>query len=278
MSETRSSYRLAIVGWPVGSSLSPQLWETMGVRRGLEIEYQRWPVEPEDSEAWEAIWESDLDAFNVTAPYKEAAALRCDRLSPAAERIESVNTVVRGSGSWRGETTDGYGFLRGLEEADVPVTGQRIVLLGTGGAGRAVARAATDSDARVTFVTRAPERLVIGCEDCDCVGWDALDLLELPTIVVNATPLGRQFGDEPPIPYRAWFPSAAAVDLNYDPPLTRFLELAANEGARAINGVGTLVHQAALAAALLIDDDPRAAAVYANDFRTAACKERASRC
>ncbi len=278
MSEAKSSYRLAIVGWPVRSSLSPQLWETMGERRSLEIEYQRWPVEPGDKAAWEAVWESDLDAFNVTAPYKEAAAASCDRLSAAAERIASVNTVIRKSGGWRGETTDGYGFLRSLEEADVPVAGQRIALLGTGGAGRAVARAATDSDARVTFVSRAPERVVIGCEDCDCVGWDALDLLELPTLVVNATPLGRQFGDEPPIPYRAWFPSAAAVDLNYDPSVTRFLELAANEGARAINGVGTLVHQAALAAALLIDADPRAAAVYANDFQTAAHEERASRC
>ncbi len=278
MSEVKSSYRLAIVGWPVRSSLSPELWETMGERRGLEIEYQRWPAEPGDKEAWEAVWDSDLDAFNVTAPYKEVAAGRCDRLSSAAERIASVNTVVRKSSGWRGETTDGYGFLRSLEEADVPVAGQRIALLGTGGAGRAVARAAADSDARVTFVSRAPERAVTGCEDCDRVGWDALDLLESPTIVVNATPLGRQAGDEPPIPYRTWFPSAAAVDLNYDPPVTRFLELAALEGARAMNGVGTLVHQAAMAAALVIDDDPRAAAGYANDFRTAAQKERAHRC
>ncbi len=278
MSETESSYRLAIVGWPVANSLSPELWETMGEGRGLEIEYERWPVEPEDKEAWETIWNSDLDAFNVTAPYKEAAAGRCERLSSAAERIASVNTVIRKSGGWRGETTDGYGFLRSLEEADVPVAGQRIALLGTGGAGRAVARAVADCDARVTFVSRAPERAVAGCEDCGCVGWDALDLLESPTIVVNATPLGRQVGDEPPIPYRTWFPSAVAVDLNYDPPVTRFLELAVNEGARAINGVGTLVHQAALAAALVIDGDPRAAAGYANDFRIAAQKERVPRC
>ena len=278
MSEAKFSYRLAIVGWPVASSLSPELWETMGERRGLKIEYERWPVEPGNQEAWEAIWDSDLDAFNVTAPYKEAAAGRCDRLSSAAERISSVHTVVRKGGGWRGETTDGHGFLRSLEEADVPVAGKRIALLGTGGAGRAVARAASDSGAYVTFVSRAPERAVAGCEDCGCVGWDALDLLELPAIVVNATPLGRQTGDEPPIPYRSWFPSAVAVDLNYDPPVTRFLELATNEGARGINGVGMLVHQAALAAALVIDADPRAAAGYANDFRIAAEKERALRC
>ncbi len=278
MSKAKPSYRLAIVGWPLAGSLSPELWETMGEERGLEIEYERYPVEPGDKEAWEAIWDSDVDAFNVTAPYKEAAAARCDRLSSTAERIASVNTVVRKPGGWRGETTDGYGFLRSLEEADVSVTGQGIALLGTGGAGRAVARATADSGARVTFISRSPERSVAGCEECGCVGWDALDLLESPTIVVNATPLGRQAGDEPPIPYRAWFPNAVAVDLNYDPPVTRFLELATNEGARAINGVGMLVHQAALAAALVIDDEPRAAAGYANDFRTAAQKELAPRC
>ncbi len=69
-----------------------------------------------------------------------------------------------------------------------------------------------------------------------------------------------------------------AVDLNYDPAVTRFLELATNEGAHTINGVGMLVHQAALAAALVIDDDPRAAAGYANDFRSATQAERAPRC
>lgn len=277
MSEAKS-YRLAIVGWPVANSLSPELWETVGEARGLEIEYERWPVEPGDKDAWEAVWGSDLDAFNVTAPYKEAAAGRCDRLSPAAERIESVNTVVRKSGGWRGETTDGYGFMRSLEDADVPLVGQTVALLGTGGAGRAVARACADLGARVTFVSRAPERVVIGCGDCGCVGWDALDLLESPAVVVNATPLGRQAGDEPPVPFRTWFPNAVAVDLNYDPPVTRFLELATNEGARAINGLGMLVHQAALAAALVIDDDPRAAAGYANNFRTAVQKEHAPRC
>jgi shikimate dehydrogenase len=165
VSETKSSYHLAIVGWPVTGSLSPELWETMGEGRGLEIEYERWPVEPGDTEAWEAIWVSDLDAFNVTAPHKEAAVARCDRLSSPAERTASVNTVLRKSGGWRGETTDGYGFLRSLEDADVPLVGQRIALLGTGGAGRAIARAIADAGARVTFVSRAPERAVTGCEE-----------------------------------------------------------------------------------------------------------------
>lgn len=261
--------QLAIVGWPVTGSLSPALWEGMGVRRGFEIEYGLYPVDPEDEGAWDALWASELDGFNVTAPWKERAAARCDHLSPAAARIGAVNTVLRRPAAWEGHTTDGYGFVRSLLEIDQPLRGRSMAVLGTGGAGRAVACAAADVGANVTLVSRSPERSPAGCEELDRIGWGSLGDGGRFDLLVNATPLGGE-GDPPPVPDPAWGPGTMAVDLHYRPPVTPFLRAAHAAGARTLNGLGMLIHQACLAAALLFEGDPSAAESYEVDFGSAA--------
>jgi shikimate dehydrogenase len=268
---TRGPLHLALVGWPVGHSLSPLLWEGVGRRRGLTIEYGRYPVAPGDDAAWDALWASDLHGFNVTAPHKERAAARCDRLSPAAERIGAVNTVVRTEGGWIGHTTDGYGFVRGVLAAGEPLDSRSLAVLGTGGAGRSVARATSDAGANVTLVSRAPHRVPTGCEDLPRIDWEALAGAEAFEIIVNATPIGRgQQGGAPPLPYERVCSGALAVDLNYTPPVTPFLRAARAGGARTLNGLATLVYQACLGAALLLDRDPAAAESYEEDFRSVA--------
>lgn len=268
---TGRRWRLAIVGWPVAHSLSPALWEAMAARRGLTLEYGRYPVEPDDEDAWEAAWASDLDAFNVTAPHKERAAARCRRLDPLARRIDAVNTAIREEEGWAGHTTDGYGFVRALLAVDEPLKGRRMAVVGTGGAGRAVARAAADVGARVTLVSRAPSRPVAGCDDLPRIDAEALVTTDPWDVIVNATPLGRTADDPlPPLPFDRCCPGALAVDLNYDPAVTAFLRAARGGGARTLNGLGMLVHQACLGAALVIDGDPSAAESYEDDFRAAA--------
>ena len=261
---------MALVGWPVGHSLSPLLWEGVGRRRGLTLEYARYPVEPGDEDAWEALWVSDLAGFNVTAPHKERAAERCDALSPAAERIGSVNTVIRTGGRWTGHTTDGYGFVRGVLAASEPLKGRTAAVLGTGGAGRSIARAAADAGAEVTLVSRFPTRVPRGCEDLARIDWEGLADRAFD-VLVNATPIGRgATAGPPPVPYARCCPGALAVDLNYTPPVTSFLRAARAHGARTLNGLATLIYQACLGAALLIDDDPAAAESYEDDFRAVA--------
>lgn len=267
---TGRRYQLALVGWPVGHSLSPPLWEGVGRRRGLAVEYARYPVEPGDEDAWEALWMSELDGFNVTTPHKERAAARCDALSPAAARIGSVNTVIRTGGRWIGHTTDGYGFVRGVLAASEPLKGRSSAILGTGGAGRSVARAAADAGAAVTLVSRFPSREPRGCEDLPRIDWEGLADKEFD-VVVNATPIGRgPAGGPPPVPYARCCAGALAVDLNYTPPVTSFLRAARAHGARTLNGLATLIYQACLGAALLIDRDPAAAESYEDDFRAVA--------
>lgn len=261
---------LAIVGWPVARSLSPPIWEAVGRRRGIPVEYGRYPVSPDDERAWEALWSSSLSAFNVTAPWKERAALHCDDLRGTAAAVGAVNTAIRRGEEWEGWSTDGYGFVRSLLAIGEPVQGRRIAILGTGGAGRSVARAAADAGAEVTLVSRTPSRAPAGCEDLPRIDWESLVSAEFD-VVVNATPLGRDSASPmPPVPFARCCPGGLAVDLNYAPPVTGFLRAAHDEGARTLNGIGTLVHQACLAAALLLDGDPSAAESYEEDFRAAA--------
>ncbi|MFN2382857.1 MAG: shikimate dehydrogenase [Gemmatimonadota bacterium] len=257
--------QLAIVGWPVGHSLSPALWEGMGARRGMVIEYGRYPITPGDDAAWSALWSSDLAGFNVTAPHKERAAERCATLGPLAARIGAVNTVVRRGGAWEGHSTDGYGFVRSLLASGERIRGRWMAILGTGGAGRAVACAALDAGADVALISRTPARDAPGCEACERLSWDALTHSGPFDIVVNATPLGRSGDDAPPLPY-ACCADALAVDLNYTPAATPFLRAARMAGARTLNGLGMLVYQACLGAALLLDGDPSAAEMYEEDF------------
>jgi shikimate dehydrogenase len=262
---------MALVGWPVGHSLSPLLWEGVGKRRGVAIEYARYPVEPEDMTAWDALWASDLHGFNVTAPYKERAAARCDLLSPAAAEIRSVNTVIRDAGRWAGHSTDGYGFVRAMLAANEPLRGRKIAVLGTGGAGRSVARAAAEAGADVTIVSRSPERVPPGCDAFPRIGWEALAERDPFDVVVNATPVSRgRTAGEPPLSWVRACAGALAFDLNYTPPVTSFLRAARAAGARTLNGLSTLVYQACLGAALLLDRDPAAAESYEEDFRAVA--------
>ena len=258
------SWDLAIVGWPVEHSLSPRLWEGMARRRGISLEYGRYPVAPDDEDAWNALWSSDLSAFNVTAPWKERAADRCDELGGLAGRIGAVNTAIRRGDSWEGRTTDGYGFVRSLLAVEEPLRDRRIAVLGTGGAGRAVAVAAGEVGADVTLVSRFPSREPPGCGDFERIGWEALAGGEAFDVVVNATPLGREAS--PPVPFRRVCPDGLAVDLNYAPRVTAFLEVAHDCGAKTLNGLGMLIHQACLGAALLFDGDPAAAETYEEDF------------
>jgi shikimate dehydrogenase len=262
------SYQLAIVGWPVGHSMSPPLWEGMGARRGISIEYGRYPVRPDAEGAWAALWSSDLSAFNVTSPFKERAAAACPRRDLLAERVGAANTIIREDDEWIAYTTDGYGFVRSLLAVNEPLRGRSMVILGTGGAGRAVAWAAAEAGADVTLVSRDFPRAPQGCESFPRLGWDDLDTRGPYDIVVNATPIGRGVGERaaPAIPYEKWCTGALAVDLNYTPPVTAFLRSAHAAGARTLNGFGMLIYQACLGAALLIDRDPAAAETYEEDF------------
>jgi shikimate dehydrogenase len=189
---------------------------------------------------------------NVTMPHKRAVLDHLDEVSGEAQRIGAANVIVRAGDRLIGANTDGAGFLRFLQRtAGAEAAGANVVLLGAGGAARAVGVALADAGARVTIVARAPETAggaaaAIG-EGTAVVPWtERAQAASAADVIVNATPVGTS-GEESPLPADAMEPRHLVVDLVYAPPVTPLLAAARAAGARGHNGLGMLVEQAALA-------------------------------
>jgi shikimate dehydrogenase len=204
-----------------------------------------------------------IDGLSVTIPHKEAVARMVDKLSPTAQALGAVNTVVREREDvLRGENTDGAGFLRALQDDEgFDVGGRRCLVVGAGGAARAVVRALADAGAAEVVVvnrTCARAEAVAGLAPrCGRVGV-AAEAGEAD-LVVNATPLGMAgagLDDVLPLDPAHLGPGQLVVDLVPNPAITPLVDAARDRGAVATNGLGMLVHQAALAFRLWTGIDP----------------------
>ncbi|HNQ34700.1 MAG TPA: shikimate dehydrogenase [bacterium] len=250
----------ALFGHPVGHSLSPVFQNAAFRQAGLNAVYLAFDVGPERlPAALAAVRGLDLLGANLTIPHKERAGVCLDELSRLAERTGSVNTVVNRDGRLRGETTDGSGFLRALEEtAGVNPAGRRVLLLGTGGAGRALAFALAEAGAELWLVNRTAgraERLageLARFHPAGRINVGAFEtraaLLERAGIevLVNATSVGLKPGD-PPLFAAGELPGAGLTvcDLIYHRE-TDLLKAAAARGLKRVDGLGMLVHQGAI--------------------------------
>jgi len=238
-----------VIGDPVTHSLSPALHNAAFAAAGLDWVYVAFPVAAgEGAAALAAMRALGIAGLNVTMPHKTDVARACDELTDTAARLESVNTVVPlGGGRLLGDSTDGPGLLRALAADGVEVAGLRVVVLGAGGAARAVALALAGAGASVTIWARRFEAAgaAAAASGGDVAG-DAGTAVASADIVVNATPIGM--GGEPP-PFDPAFLHAGqhVVDLVYHPSDTPLLAAARAAGAGTSNGLGMLVHQAALA-------------------------------
>jgi shikimate dehydrogenase len=240
-----------IIGWPVEASLSPAIHNAAFAAAGLDWTYVAFPVRPgEVREAIEGMRALGVRGLNVTMPHKQSVIAHLDALSPAAERIGAVNTITAHGVRLEGSNTDGDGFLRFLaRDASLTAKGTRAVVLGAGGAARGVATALADAGATVTVTARRAEQgsEVAALAGASSVGWDDRSNAVLDAeLVVNATPLGRA-DDGSPVAAAALHEGQTIVDLIYHPESTELVRTAQSVGARAFNGLGMLIHQAALA-------------------------------
>jgi len=242
-----------IIGDPVRHSLSPVLHNTAYRELGLDWVYVAFEV-PDGATraALEAMRVLGLAGLSVTMPHKSAAADGCDELSPDAAALHSVNTVRRdGDDRLFGDSTDGEGFLRALREAGHDPAGAEVVLLGAGGAARAVALALGRSGARVVVCARRPGPAQVAADLAGgrSVAWeDRGEAAAAATLVVNATPVGmaKDGPAELPVPAAVFHPGQVLADLVYHPLETPLLRGARDHGATVVDGLGMLVHQAAL--------------------------------
>jgi shikimate dehydrogenase len=202
-------------------------------------------------------------------PHKEAVIPALDRISADAEALQAVNCIAWEGDELVGHNTDGAGLVRSLRaDADVDVAGRRCVVLGAGGAARSVVRAlAAAGAAEVVVVNRTAARAETAARLAGSVGAiGGAEVIGAADVVVNATSVGMGASgpDGPsPVPDGVLGPHQVVVDLVYVPLETPLLGQARDVGAVAVDGLGMLVHQAALAVERWTGVDPDVAAMRA---------------
>ncbi len=256
--------RAGVIGFPIGHSLSPTLFQVAFGACGVEATYEAWQTSPEELEARvHSLREDDALGANVTIPHKEAVVPMLERVDSGAKRIGAVNTIANEGGDLVGYNSDVWGFARALrEDAGFDPKGKRTAVLGAGGAARAVVLALIDGGASTIAVTGPiPEQLErfaadmgsIAGRNAEFAATDWLDgvflrALAEADLVVNCTPVGMKGteteGRSPLTP--AQLPDGAVVfDLVYNPLETPLVKLAREKGANAVSGLAMLVYQAA---------------------------------
>jgi len=243
-----------VFGWPVAHSRSPRLHGYWLQRHAIDGAYLPFAVRPENlAAALKAIPVLGLRGVNLTLPHKEAALGLVDRVSEEARRIGAVNTiVVDGEGRLEGRNTDGYGFLAHLK-ASVPgwrAASGPAVLLGAGGAARAIAVALLDAGVpELRLVNRTAARAAALAQALGggiaVVPWpNRASALEGAALLVNGTTLGMT--GQPPLDLDlARLPREAPVyDVVYAPLETPLLAAARTRGHAIVDGIGMLLHQA----------------------------------
>jgi shikimate dehydrogenase len=232
---------LGLLGWPVAHSLSPAMQHAALRALGLDGTYTAFAVPPDRlADAVRGAAALGFTGLNVTLPHKEAALALCAP-DPLARRVGAVNTLVFQGDGIQGLNTDVHGFARLAEEAGARIAGARALVLGAGGAARAVAAALLDGGAAVTVASRSARRVRIDGETIACVPWEAIGpALAGTDLLVDATPRGIAGGE--------------AIDLTPLPAAATVLDLAARastplvdaaraRGLAAQAGLAMLLHQ-----------------------------------
>jgi shikimate dehydrogenase len=247
-----------LFGQPVAGNPTQYMIEKAFAHHGLDWRYLTIEVAPQDlHDAIRGMRAMGFRGGNITQPHKVAVVEWLDRLSDSAAIMGAVNCIVREDQQLVGENTDGKGFMRSLAGA-IEAAGKRVLLLGAGGAARAIGvELAQAGVAGITVVNRTAER-----------GQQLVDLLneKTPTpavfalwsgdyaipsdveIVINATSIGMGDADaRVPVDFRGAAKGIVVADVVANPPDTRFLAEAAEHGATTLDGLGMIVNQAMIA-------------------------------
>ncbi|HSV61819.1 MAG TPA: shikimate dehydrogenase [Chthoniobacterales bacterium] len=261
--------RLGLVGSPVAHSLSPQIQNAALKEAGIAMGYTRFEIAPEELQgALEILSALDFVGVNLTVPHKIPALAFVDEMDETARKIGAINTLKIEGGKLRAFNTDGRGFARAIrEEFSVDLRDLRILVLGAGGAARAIAlQCAKENCERLVIANRDVVKANALCEQLreffagprvlgpvsrlQATGLDeAASRFQIANVdlLVNATPLGLRRRDALPITARLLAPHLMVYDTVYARGETALVSEARAAGARAANGLSMLLHQGALA-------------------------------
>ena len=261
--------RLGVLGDPVAHSLSPQIQNAALEACKIDMQYGRFQISPTDlGEALKLIRALDFVGGNLTVPHKIAACAFVHEIEENAKRIGAINTIKMEKAKLRGYNTDGRGFARAIrQEFAVDLRDLRVMLLGAGGAARAIAfQCAKENCERLVIANRTVEKAKQLTEELrdyfagprvlgpvarlQAIPWEEPSIrfqIAHLDLIVNATPLGLNRSDLSPIPARLLAPHLMIYDTVYGDSRTGFVSAAVEAGARAANGLTMLLHQGALA-------------------------------
>ena len=242
-----------VIGWPVEHSLSPVLHAAGFASLDIDWTYVAFPTPPDSVQrVVEAARTLGIAGLSVTMPHKTAVVDLCDALTDSARVLQSVNTIeFRSDGRSIGHSTDGDGLVDSLRHGGVDPTSRDVLVLGFGGAGRAVCDALRRHGAkRIVVANRSlvsPDRLdAMGLIGAEVIPWsDRNDVASSCDLVINCTSVGMGDDSSSPLTDSVFSDRHVAIDIVYHPSETPFLRAARTRGARTIGGIGMLVHQAA---------------------------------
>ncbi|OKH12839.1 shikimate dehydrogenase [Fischerella major NIES-592] len=260
---TGNTKLLGVIGYPIEHSLSPVMHNAAIAQLGIDYVYLPFPIKPEDLHtAIQGFAAIGVVGFSVTIPHKQAILRFLSAVEPIAQAVGAVNTVIKKNNSWIGTNTDIEGFLAPLQAHQQNWSHKIAVILGNGGAARAVvAGCAKLGCAEIHVVGRNVQRLRDFSQswensplqvNLNVHRWDELpELIPQADLLVNTTPIGMYPKiDESPLSAAEMAnlsSQAIAYDLIYTPNPTKFLQQAQQIGVRAIDGLEMLVQQGAAA-------------------------------
>ena len=273
--KSASPIRLGVLGDPIALSLSPRM-QNAALRAGkIKMQYGAFQIASSElPEALRLLRELDFTGVNLTIPHKISAVPFLDELDEHARAVGAVNTIKIQNGKFHGFNTDGKGFSRAIrEEFSVDLRDLRVLVLGAGGAARAIAwQCAKENCERLVIANRDFEKAkqlsdelrhfftgarVLGpVARLQASAWEEAALrfqIANLDLVVNATSLGLSRADAAPIPARLLAPHLMIYDTIYSNGPTAFVSAATEAGARAANGLSMLLHQGALAFEIWFD-------------------------
>lgn len=225
----------ALIGFPLGHSLSATYFAEKFAREGIDAEYSPLAIE----RAEEVLPHCEhLSGFNVTIPHKQAIMPFLSAISEEAQAIGAVNCVKVTTEGLVGYNTDVIGIRKSLE--GVVLNGAKAIVLGTGGASKAVQYVLREGGAEVQVVSRSKGSADLTYEEL------SEEVIADTNIIVNTTPLGMfpNIDNAPELPYSALSAKHTLFDCVYNPRLTKFLQLGAAQGARTIDGMTMFEAQA----------------------------------
>lgn len=251
---------VGVFGHPVAENPTIAMQEAAFQAMSLNWRYLTIEVYPEHlADAFKGLRAMNFQGINLTIPHKVEVLKYLDEVAPDARLMGAVNTVRREGQRLIGENTDGKGFLRSLrEDAKVDPQGKKVVVLGAGGAARAMTvELALAGAAHLTLINRSPQRgqeLVALLNEktpiqAEFVPWDKTYAVPSDTdVLANATSIGLfpKVNDKPDLDYNTVTARMTVCDVIPNPPSTPFLREAAARGAKTLDGLGMLVYQGAI--------------------------------